>query len=681
MKKVKKKKCRRFFITLSLKWKKFKEAFSVIGVSWISSVSVVIVALLLFLNSQGKDAIMALGNSKNIYYHIIFTLSGIIWAFLIWYWARVIYYVRYPKTIKLEKIQYSFIQIWPRVLGGAAYGTIWLSLWFIAFWSVETEAKHVLIIIGSIFLFAGIVFLLIIIFRRDLPFVKDKEFQLPPKKNRFFVSFVKLKLITRINIITLSILMLTALVWFLITPISLGWLIGNPLPILLLCFSIWTTVLYWIKYASISNRLPFFIFIFILIILFSLTNGDNDVRVLDVAPQDRVCLTKYINDWYETRSKDFQQSLTIMQDGKSKRVPMIFILAEGGGIRAAYWTAVILSRLQEANPEFSSYLFAISSVSGGSFGATIFTTLLTQQDSKEGNYYSEKVRELLKRDFLSPIFASMFIRDTLQTLLPIPVQCFDRSKVFEEAWEIVWAEIMGNNDFASPFTDLWSGNKNSTIPALFLNSTRVEDGMPFVISNLELDFDKSVIHDIYDYPLASNDIRISTASNLSARFPLFSAAGIIRDDISGNASGFVDGGYFDNSGANTAYEVMKKVKLILGTKWSKIIPVVIFIQNSPEPELKYKNFHAFFYQMTTPLDTFFEVMGSRTLNSLEHVREFLSRNRGLFINYSLPDELDKRPEKHVIPLGWTLSDTSREIMNSLAEKLDIDQVRGLLPGN
>ena len=48
------------------------------------------------------------------------------------------------------------------------------------------------------------------------------------------------------------------------------------------------------------------------------------------------------------------------------RKPVYLVAAEGGGIRAAYWTGTVLSDLADAQPSFGSRLFAVSGISGGS---------------------------------------------------------------------------------------------------------------------------------------------------------------------------------------------------------------------------------------------------------------------------------------------------------------------------
>ena len=61
-----------------------------------------------------------------------------------------------------------------------------------------------------------------------------------------------------------------------------------------------------------------------------------------------------------------------------KPIPVIVAAAEGGGIRAAYWTSMVLHHLADipdADVMFPRRLFAISSVSGGSFGAAVYAGL------------------------------------------------------------------------------------------------------------------------------------------------------------------------------------------------------------------------------------------------------------------------------------------------------------------
>jgi hypothetical protein len=64
---------------------------------------------------------------------------------------------------------------------------------------------------------------------------------------------------------------------------------------------------------------------------------------------------------------------------EKKLYPLFIVAAQGGGFYAAYHSALSLARLQDACSEFSDHVFAISSVSGGSLGAAVFTELLRGQ--------------------------------------------------------------------------------------------------------------------------------------------------------------------------------------------------------------------------------------------------------------------------------------------------------------
>ena len=119
-----------------------------------------------------------------------------------------------------------------------------------------------------------------------------------------------------------------------------------------------------------------------------------------------------------------------MEPGKIH--PLFIVATEGGGIRAAYWTATVLGELQDKNPTFASHVFAISGVSGGSLGALVFDALLAEPNPEK---FKGKARDILGQDFLSPALASMLYPDFVQRFLPFPVPHFDRARALEMGWE------------------------------------------------------------------------------------------------------------------------------------------------------------------------------------------------------------------------------------------------------
>ena len=171
--------------------------------------------------------------------------------------------------------------------------------------------------------------------------------------------------------------------------------------------------------------------------------------------------------------------------------PVFIVAAEGGGLRAAYWTAAVLSRLQDQWPlgreNFSDHVFAISGVSGGSVGAAVFASLVAR--GGPGNAVQKQCRKnyetaadcVLADDFLAPTLSFLLFPDAIQRFWPFPFDSSDRARALELAWEASWRDALGNDALAAPFLDLWSGPDGTRhdVPSLLLNGTVVEDGRRF----------------------------------------------------------------------------------------------------------------------------------------------------------------------------------------------------------
>ncbi len=204
---------------------------------------------------------------------------------------------------------------------------------------------------------------------------------------------------------------------------------------------------------------------------------------------------------------------------------MIVVAAEGGGIRAAYWTAGVLARIQDEVPHFSSDLFAISSVSGGSLGAAVFSSLLAEGMSDKLQQHASRI---LDEDFLAPAIAAWLTGDMLQRILPFPISYLDRSRAIERSWELSWQKEMHTSDtanrFSHSFDDLWKNNHEYRIPSLFFNGTWVEKGRRLITSNVRIAPEE--FQDAYDIDqYTEGKIRLSTAVHSSARFTYISTGG------------------------------------------------------------------------------------------------------------------------------------------------------------
>jgi len=305
--------------------------------------------------------------------------------------------------------------------------------------------------------------------------------------------------------------------------------------------------------------------------------------------------------------------------------PMIFVAAEGGGSRAAYWTGRLLDHLNsQTNGAFFHHVFAFSGVSGGSLGSAAFVakelTVIkdgTQKGGFQRSVRSQQMRDFLADDYLSPILAGLLFPEMLQRFWPKGYEWFDRARPFELALEQSWEEHFETDHERNPFSNdmlaLWPPALRDSTPALFLNATNVEDGVPFVVNSIDVPtyahryryyaYDPNALYAIRFLPL-------SAAVHLSARFSyvnppatLYSPPSLhavkTRTPFSHGEIGdippvlpwgrLVDGGYYDNSGAETLSNVVLAVKDVVD-RWRITRPkqaiepvyIALVILNNPD---------------------------------------------------------------------------------------------------
>ena len=77
-----------------------------------------------------------------------------------------------------------------------------------------------------------------------------------------------------------------------------------------------------------------------------------------------------------------------------------------------------------------------------------------------------------------------------------------------------------------------------------------------------------------------NDVSLSTAAHNSARFPLISPPGAVRNRQNQVIDRIVDGGYIDNYGALTALELAQAIHAIE----PKLAPFVLAVSNDPDED-------------------------------------------------------------------------------------------------
>jgi len=286
-----------------------------------------------------------------------------------------------------------------------------------------------------------------------------------------------------------------------------------------------------------------------------------------------------------------------------KPYPIYIVAAEGGGLYAAYHVATALSRLQDACPNFAQHVFGISSVSGGSLGAAVFAAAAKDMTAngpwqacaaiKHDGAMQRRVRRYFAWDFLSPVVAGLLFPDLLQRFVPYPIQATDRSRALERSFATAWRSASGNepdapNPFDLPLDQLW--DTAGSVPALFLNTTSVATGARVTLSALGFDATPTALHISQAFCIGYPPqvaIALSSAVSLSARAPWLTPAGWIKreadwnkgtnirclapEQTRGDRLYLADGGYFENSGLETALDLAARLRKVASTD-QKLFP-------------------------------------------------------------------------------------------------------------
>jgi hypothetical protein len=533
---------------------------------------VALIACLVFLCvAQGTEILRTVGEGMaggQWYWPRVFGFFAalILWALSSWYAARVLLYLDFPDARRAQSRSKVAEKQVPRLLGIAPILIVG-SGFLVAASSYDrtAPAKFWLHCFAGLCAVLAIAFYILLIVRR-------KWIGAAPQEQVKHVTQLG-----RTTIVAVSMMLIVSLLLFIAfaaAPVPVPQWLGMG-TILFLAAASWISFGSLLVYLGGRWQFPLITILILLALLFSFWNDNHVIRVAPPQEVARADVIGSFRTWYGLAEKN---------DGAGRLHPLFIVATEGGGIRAAYWTATVLGGIQDANSNFAPHLFAISAVSGGSLGAAVFDALLAEPNPASFKFKS-KAHDILGQDFLSPTLASMLYPDLVQRFIPCPIPFFDRGRALEMGWEKAWRDTMGNNRFADSFVDLWKPGSREWVPSLFLNGTSVEKGNRIITSNLHLTnvfldaedaADKIAQHSL-PATKAGCHIPLSTAAHMSARFTFVSPAGRFPD-----GSHVVDGGYFENSAATTALEIAMRIKdVCVHDHITNVDVKVIMISNDP----------------------------------------------------------------------------------------------------
>ncbi len=381
---------------------------------------------------------------------------------------------------------------------------------------------------------------------------------------------------------------------------------------------------------------------------------------------ERQNLNEYFNHWINDPVR--QQMLA---DSNVKKVPLFFVMANGGASRSGYWTASALSKLEdETNGTFSDHLFCLSGASGGSVGNGTFFSLLKDKEnllrkSNSKTPYWTATTSYLKSDFLTYTLARTLGPDVFRNLITL-YNVSDRASALSHSME----QAPGKNDFlydslGVPFSRIITQkNKPYHLPVLCINTTRMQDGRPGVISNIEVS--NSVFNgriDVLGLLNEKQDMKLSTGIVLGASFPYLSPAGRIDhkkcDTCKTEPNYFVDGGYFDNSGAGVVFEMIFNLQRIIEADTTiknkdKLEFNIIHITNDNLDEMAFKAVNPLMNDLAAPFKTILGSYSTQTSVNDLRLKTYINNLYNDKLHYTTIS-LYKKNDEMTYTMSWVIS--------------------------
>jgi len=294
----------------------------------------------------------------------------------------------------------------------------------------------------------------------------------------------------------------------------------------------------------------------------AILGGGADVHGIRTAGSElpqRPTMADNFTAWLEA-GEDCERPL----DGSALQVrPLLLYAAEGGGIRAAYWTASGVDKVVDsAGPgrEICGSAFLSSGASGGAMGLSVSSVV-------EAGQARETVREVAGPDALAAAANGLLVRDTIFGATGVPAPSFgagnadqfdwdDRAELIEKSWEDQVDEL--RQPWVRPRGPGWDWGPSG---ALVLNSVSATTGCRTLVSQVDLGqpdalsgcTDEPTVPGSIDLLQCTGQIATSTAALLSSRFPYVTPAG--ARTCSGIEQQIVDGGYAENTGIGTLLDL------------------------------------------------------------------------------------------------------------------------------
>jgi hypothetical protein len=694
--------------------------------------------------SQGQDVVMLVGEQMSSF---VFALIAVmLWAFFVWYCSRLI---GYEKKFNDTEWPISYLSTFPRLLSYNAFVTVQASIFALPTiynWSLGALLTFVALHNGFFFLLTNtfkikrkpIAFTAIAIaigyisfiasqfiypigksdHQKHLPLIAILLFALQILYLYYFirrraiidqnarkdfaddaVDYVTLLSINVIKVpawfkeqeertfVVFNIISGIAIFIYFVTVNSVTVATGlGSLAVVLLAFGMLAGLATIITYASMRARFNLFFILFVIAIIEGNFFDPYTVALTKTEKpyvyQQRPTLETYLKKWIDHRKEKIDSASSF---------PVYLILSDGGASRSGYWAASVLAAWQRESltdslPDtFSDHLLALSGASGGSVGNATFYGLLKtrEQDSS----ILERTQNFLGHDFLTYTIAHYLGSDLAGHFIP---RLRDRATALSNNMDYFAADV--DNTFKQNVNEVV--DTTGRLPILFINTTRVQEGTPAVVSSIKLNgfSERLDVLTLVDSTISRGygNIHLSTAAVLGARFPYVSPAGSIsytspKETVRNHY--FVDGGYFDNSGAGVVVEMMQEIEklknnnAITDSTFNKLLKKLSFrlvhITNNPDSDTTMNAIHPLINELAAPLLTVFNTYNSQTTLNDKRAENLFGRLCTCENSYNILN-LYRKGKNENYPMNWVISDYQRQRMDERVDEVTKDELKKFL---
>lgn len=644
-------------------WSRINRVYTFLLPIRFSFVALGVVAFAFLISDQGHDIIAAMTEndprhvdvSSHPIQRFFFVPLVTFLALQIWYWSRQLLRLRFPGAPAARQFP-RLTKYAPRVLGASTYVIMLAALYRVGrqYGRGGEQPLQTLWYLAALLAVAMIAFVAFCVGRRALLERQGKDLT-DQKRVR------DLGVVTRSALalsITIAVIFFCASTFFVQQTAVIG-----SMSIVLISMALWVSFGSLVIVLGMKMKFPILTALLLYAVAISPLTDNHVMRSLSGTSQlvtARPTVTAAFDAW----------SARLAHDYAAEGVHPVFIVAtEGGGIRAAYWTATTLTALDDDIPGFRDHLFAISGVSGGSVGTAAYTSLITRQmdDPHAVTKLRPIAQKMLAYDALAPTLSAMTQQDFLQRFLPWPLLP-DRARALEESWQRGWRQSNNGDDRVGQGLLAMMNGRQDRMPSVFLNGTTVETGSRLIASNCRItaaEFSNAL--DLFD--ARGEDVRVSTAAHNSARFTYVSPAGTILRNPAGNQANsplacgdgkpcehVIDGGYFDNSGAVTAAEIANVVRRRAAQTQIAIQPYVLvirYIEHDPTPPTS----QSFANELLSPIRGLANARGGRATLAVAQLTPMTE-------SPVIPFNLIQYPNTVPMPLGWLLSLHTRSAIDA-----------------